>query len=82
MRSLSARYGLSTAQNARLFAMASLAAADGAIGCWKDKAYWSFWRPIDAIRGAATDGNRRTRADVNWTPLFAAVLRSLLAGDR
>ena len=72
MRSLSARYGLSTAQNARLFAMVSLAAADGAIGCWNDKARWSFWRPIDAIRLAATDGNRRTRADATWTPLFDA----------
>jgi hypothetical protein len=72
MRSLSTRYGLSTAQNARLFAMVSLAAADGAIGCWKDKARWSFWRPIDAIRLAATDGNRRTRADATWTPFFDA----------
>ena len=70
MRSLSSRYGLSTAQNAPLFAMVSLAAADGAIGCWNDKARWSFWRPIDAIRLAATDGNRRTRADATWTPLF------------
>jgi len=70
MRSLSAREGLSTAENARLFAMVSLAAADGAIGCWNDKARWSFWRPIDAIRLAATDGNRRTRADETWTPLF------------
>jgi hypothetical protein len=70
MRSLSSRYGLSTAQNARLFAMASLAAADGAIGCWKDKYRWRFWRPIDAIRGAATDGNRRTRADTTWKALY------------
>ena len=70
MRSLSASKDLSTAENARLFAMVSLAAADGAIGCWNDKARWSFWRPIDAIRLAATDGNRRTRADATWTPLF------------
>jgi hypothetical protein len=70
MRSLSARYGLSTAENARLFAMASLAAADGAIGCWNDKYYWNFWRPIDAIRGADSDGNRRTRADPTWKALF------------
>ena len=70
MRSLSARYGLSTAQNARLFAMVSLAAADGAIGCWNDKPRWSFWRPMDAIRLAATDGNRRTHADATWTPLL------------
>ncbi|MGZ4418632.1 MAG: hypothetical protein ACXVRV_10700 [Gaiellaceae bacterium] len=42
MRSLSARFGLTTAQNARLFAMATLAGADGAIGCWNDKYYWNF----------------------------------------
>jgi hypothetical protein len=70
MRSLSARYGLSTAENARLFATASLAAADGAIGCWNDKYYWNFWRPIDAIHGADSDGNRRTRADPAWKALF------------
>jgi hypothetical protein len=70
MRSLSARYGLSTAENARLFAMVSLAAADGAIACWNDKAYWNFWRPIDAIHEAASDGNRATRADATWKALF------------
>jgi hypothetical protein len=70
MRSLSARFQLSTAQNARLFAMASLAAADGSIGCWNDKYYWNFWRPIDAIREAASDRNRRTEADPDWLPLF------------
>jgi hypothetical protein len=70
MRSLSARFGLTTAENARLFAMVSLAAADGAIGCWNDKYYWNFWRPIDAIHLAATDGNRATKADPSWKPLF------------
>ena len=70
MRSLSARLGLSTAENARLFARVSLAGADAAIGCWNDKYYWNFWRPIDAIQLAATDGNRRTEADPNWKPLF------------
>jgi hypothetical protein len=70
MRSLSARFGLSTAENARLFAMVSLAAADGAIGCWNDKYYWWFWRPIDAIRGAASDGNPDTTADTSWKALF------------
>jgi hypothetical protein len=50
--------------------MVSLAAADGAIGCWNDKYYWNFWRPIDAIRQAADDGNPATEADPLWTPLF------------
>ena len=70
MRSLSARFGLTTAQNARLFAMVSLAAADGAIGCWNDKYVWNFWRPIDAIRLAGTDGNPATKPDPNWKALF------------
>jgi hypothetical protein len=70
MRSLSAHFGLTTGENARLFAMVSLAGADAAIGCWNDKYYWNFWRPIDAIRLAATDGNRATEADPSWRPLF------------
>ena len=70
MRAISAQRGLSTADNARLFAKVSLAAADGSISCWNDKYYWNFWRPIDAIRQAASDGNPATVADGNWLPLF------------
>jgi hypothetical protein len=70
MAELSAQRGLTTAENARLYAMVSLAEADASIGCWNDKYYWNFWRPIDAIRGAADDGNPRTAADPAWTPLF------------
>ena len=70
MRDLSARYRLSTAANARLFGMVTLAAADGAISCWNDKYYWRFWRPIDAIRLAGSDGNPLTTADPTWRPLF------------
>ena len=53
-----------------LFATANLAAADAAIGCWNNKYYWNTWRPITAIREAASDGNRATIADPSWTPLF------------
>jgi len=70
LRQLSARFGLTTAQNARLFAMVSLAAADGAIGCWNDKYYWNFWRPTDAIQQGDSDGNPATDGDPNWYPLF------------
>ena len=41
--------------------MANLAAADGAIGCWNSKYHWNFWRPITAIREAATTATRRPR---------------------
>jgi hypothetical protein len=70
MRSLSASRGLNIADNARLFAMVDLAQADASIGCWNDKYYWNFWRPIDAIRQAASDGNPATEADPGWLPLF------------
>jgi hypothetical protein len=71
-RSLAApsRYGLSTADQARLYAMINLAAADGAISCWNDKYFWNFWRPRAAIREADTDGNPQTVADPDWEPLF------------
>ncbi len=69
-RSLATSKGLDIVDSARLFAMTNMAAADGSIGCWNDKAYWSFWRPITAIREAASDGNPATEADPNWLPLF------------
>jgi hypothetical protein len=69
-RALATSRGLDIVDSARLFAMTNLAAADGSIGCWNDKAYWSFWRPITAIREAATDGNPATEPDPAWLPLF------------
>jgi len=70
-RDLAARFHLDTADQARLYAMINLAAADGAISCWNDKWYWNFWRPRAAIREADTDGNPHTIADPAWESLFA-----------
>ena len=50
-REVAAARGLSNTDAARLFGMTSLAAADGLIGCWDNKDFYSFWRPITAIRG-------------------------------
>ena len=69
-RTLAASQQLDIVANARLFAMTNLAAADAAIGCWNDKYYWQFWRPITGIREADTDGNPATQADPTWLPLF------------
>jgi hypothetical protein len=69
-RALAARQNLNIVESARLFAMENLAAADASIGCWNDKYYWQFWRPITAIRGADTDSNPDTEADPTWLPLF------------
>jgi len=68
-RQLSAARGLTMVENARFFAMLYLTGADALITVWADKARWSFWRPISAIRGAATDGNAATEADSAWLPL-------------
>jgi hypothetical protein len=69
-RALAANRGLDIVDSARMLAMTNLAAADGSIGCWNDKYYWNFWRPITAIREAAADGNPATTADPTWLPLF------------
>ena len=69
-RTIAADQRLDTADTARLFAIENLAAADAAIGCWNNKYHWNFWRPITAIREAASDGNPKTEADPGWTPLF------------
>jgi hypothetical protein len=70
-RAIAQQQGLSESDEARLFGMLNLAGADSLIGCWDSKAYWSFWRPITAIRQADADGNPATTADPNWLPLVA-----------
>jgi len=69
-RDLVVSQGLDIVESARLFAMENLAAADALIGCWNDKYYWQFWRPITAIQDADTDGNPYTQDDPTWLPLF------------
>jgi len=71
-RQLIARNHLDAADSARVLAMQNLAAADAAINTWNDKYHFSFWRPFQAIRRAAEDGNPATSPDPTWTPLFAA----------
>lgn len=71
LNSLSASRGVSLVENARLFAEVYLTVADAFIAVWDEKAHYSFWRPITAIREADTDGNHRTAKDENWLPLVA-----------
>jgi len=71
-RGIASAEGLSAAEQARLFVMLNMAGADGAIGCWTDKAFWSFWRPVTAIHEGDNDGNRRTIGDPAWTSLIAS----------
>jgi hypothetical protein len=67
---LSAAGRLDTADNARLFEMLYLTAADSAISCWQEKARWLFWRPVTAIHDADRDSNRATEPDRAWSPLI------------
>jgi hypothetical protein len=72
--------GLDVTQSALLFAMIDLNAADAIITAWNAKYYWSFWRPMAAIRHADTDGNPATVADPTWTPLFNPSLDPAIGG--
>ena len=61
-------HNLTTAQNARLFALLNLALADSVIAFYDAKYTYNFWRPVTAIRAAGTDDNPATLADPNWLP--------------
>ena len=47
-------------ENARLFALASLATADAFIAIFDAKYAYNFWRPVTAIRNGDMDGNDAT----------------------
>jgi hypothetical protein len=53
-----------------MFAIADITATDAAVACNNDREHFGFWRPITAIQLADTDGNPRTTADPDWTPLL------------
>jgi PAP2 superfamily len=72
IRSVAGGQGGTLADNARLLARVYTNAADALIVTWRDKAEYSFWRPYHAIREAASDGNRATEADPDWTALIAS----------
>jgi hypothetical protein len=70
-RQASARRGLSAAENARVFALMSMALANCFIVDWDAKFQYNFWRPITAIRNGDQDGNDATERDAGWQPLNA-----------
>jgi hypothetical protein len=71
INSITAAQGTSLVDNARLFAEIYLTVADTFVAVWDEKAHYSFWRPITAIREADTDDNARTDQDKDWLPLVA-----------
>jgi hypothetical protein len=67
-RQVASAKGLSISENARLFALLNIAAADAAIANYDAKYFYNLWRPISAIRNA--DGVH-IPPDPNWTPWLA-----------
>ena len=65
-RTVSAQQGLSARRERAAVRDALHDRADALISVWDDKAHWSFWRPITAIREADTDGNSATDAGSGW----------------
>jgi PAP2 superfamily len=69
-QTVSMQIGLSSTENARLFALLNIALADAAIAAWDMKYDSYFWRPVTAIREADTDENSKTKIDTSWEPLI------------
>jgi hypothetical protein len=66
---VSTAQGMSLSENARTFALLHMAMADGLISSMESKYYYEYWRPLTAIIGGDTDGNRNTRPDPDWLSL-------------
>jgi len=64
--------GLDLLDNARLFALFSMATADAGIAVFDAKYAYNFWRPETAIRCADLDGNDATEMDAAWEPFVTS----------
>ena len=53
-------------ERARTFALLNVAMADSYIAGWDSKLHHDFWRPVTAIREAASDGDPATQPDAGW----------------
>jgi hypothetical protein len=69
MLRLATARGLDLVRTARMLALAHVAGGDAMIACFDAKYHYWFWRPNQAIPLADSDGNPRTVADPDWTPL-------------
>lgn len=81
MTDIGTAIGNTPADNARMYAMASVSLADAIIACWDTKYEVDLWRPITGIREAADDGNPNTTADPSWEYLGAPGNNPAIATD-
>jgi hypothetical protein len=69
LRAVAAAPGRTLLQNARLFALAEMAAADAYIAVFEAKYTDNFWRPITAIRNGDAHGGGAMMRVPDWEPL-------------
>ena len=55
---------------ARAFALMNMTQHDALLTAFTGKFLYGLWRPVTAIREAASDGNASTAPDAAWTPLL------------
>jgi PAP2 superfamily len=73
-RQIAAAKNLGLLENARLFALVSLATADAFVAIFDAKYAYNFWRPVTAIRNGDIDGNDATERDAAWEPFIPTPL--------
>ena len=71
LQAVAVQQGNTMAENAALFAQASVAMADAGITAWDTKFTEEFWRPVTAIQEGDADGNDLTEGDIGWVALGA-----------
>ena len=74
LRGAAAAPGRTVLQNARLFALAEMAAADAYIAVFDAKYAFNFWRPITAIRNGDLHGAGAIGRQADWEPLIGTPL--------
>jgi hypothetical protein len=80
-RNLSAPRGLTTVENARLFAMINMSTHDALETSFASKFHYGLWRPVTAIRRADEDGNSATDQDTAWSSLIPTPPYPTYAGN-
>ena len=60
---------ISLVDSARAFALLNMAFNDALQTSFASKFHYGLWRPVEAIRSTADDGNPLTEPEPNWRPL-------------
>lgn len=71
LRQIASQPGRTVVRNARMYALWAMASDDMDLVMAEGKLHHMFWRPINAIRTADTDGNDATDMDPAWVPLLS-----------